>query len=331
LIAVPETTLAQDQPARPVTAGHLSPSGLGPGVDVGASAKPTIANGDPKSVLRILTVTTLFPNAVLPAHGIFVENRLRRVAESGQAALRVIAPVPWFPSKAKIFGPYSAWARVPRFERRHGLTVTHPRYLVLPKLGMLLQPFFLYRALLSEARRLKKEGLEFDLIDAHYYYPDGVAAALLARRLGKPFTVTARGTDLNLVPSFSWPRAMIRWAAGSAAASIAVCQALKEVLVELGVPAGQVHVLRNGVDLGLFRPLDRTELRSRMGLQGPVLLSVGHLVERKGHHLVLEALSRLPEGTLLIVGDGPERARLVALAKKLQIEDRVRFLGAVPH
>jgi glycosyltransferase involved in cell wall biosynthesis len=281
--------------------------------------------------LRILTVTTLFPNAVLPAHGIFVENRLRRVAESGQAALRVIAPVPWFPFKAKVFGDYSAWARVPRFERRHGLTVTHPRYLVLPKLGMLLQPFFLYRALLSETRRLKKEGLEFDLIDAHYYYPDGVAAALLARRLGKPFTVTARGTDLNLVPRFSWPRAMIRWAAGSAAASIAVCQALKEVLVELGVPASQVHVLRNGVDLGLFRPLDRTELRSRMGLQGPVLLSVGHLVERKGHHLVLEALSRLPEGTLLIVGDGPERARLVALAKKLQIEDRVRFLGAVPH
>jgi glycosyltransferase involved in cell wall biosynthesis len=281
--------------------------------------------------LRILTVTTLFPNAALPAHGIFVENRLRRVVESGQAALRVIAPVPWFPFKTKIFGHYSAWARVPRLERRHGLTVTHPRYLVLPKLGMLLQPFFLYRALLSEIRRLEGEGLEFDLIDAHYYYPDGVAAALLARRLRKPFTVTARGTDLNLVPRFSWPRAMIRWAAGSAAASIAVCQALKDVLVELGVPASQVHVLRNGVDLGLFRPLDRMELRSQMGLKGPVLLSVGHLVERKGHHLVLEALSRLPEGTLLIVGDGPERARLVALAKKLQIEDRVRFLGAVPH
>jgi teichuronic acid biosynthesis glycosyltransferase TuaC len=281
--------------------------------------------------LRVLTVTTLFPNQSLPTHGIFVENRLRRVSATGAVKLHVIAPVPWFPFRARIFGRYATWARVPRFEERHGILVAHPRYLVLPKIGMWLQPFCLYLAMRTASRSLRRQGSDWDLVDAHYYYPDGVAAALLARQLGKPLTVTARGTDLNLVPRFRLPRTMIRWAARQADASITVCEALKEVLVRLGVAAPRVHVLRNGVDLGLFRPMDRSSLRSELGLTGPVLLSVGHLIERKGHHLVLEAMAQLPGVTLLIVGDGPERRRLTSLAEQLGLKSRVRFLGAVPH
>jgi teichuronic acid biosynthesis glycosyltransferase TuaC len=281
--------------------------------------------------LRILTVTTLYPNERLPTHGIFVENRLRRVAATGAVELQVIAPVPWFPFRAERFGRYAAWARVPRREVRHGVTVVHPRYLVIPKIGMWLQPFCLYRAVLRATLALRREAPDWDLIDAHYYYPDGVAAALLAGRIKKPLTITARGTDLNLIPRFRVPRAMIRWAARRATASIAVCEALKDVLVTLGVPARHVHVLRNGVDLDLFRPLDREGLRRELGLSGPVLLSVGHLVERKGHHLVLDALARLPEVTLLVVGAGPNRQRLTEQALQLGITSRVRFLGAVPH
>jgi teichuronic acid biosynthesis glycosyltransferase TuaC len=285
----------------------------------------------PYQPLRVLTVTTLFPNQSLPTHGIFVENRLRRVLATGAVKLHVIAPVPWFPFRAKVFGRYAAWARVPRLEERHGIPVAHPRYLVLPKIGMWLQPLCLYLAMLSASRSLRRQGSDWDLVDAHYYYPDGVAAALLARHLGKPLTVTARGTDLNLVPRFWLPRAMIRWAAKRANASIAVCEALKEVLVRLGIAAPRVHVLRNGVDLNLFRPMERAQLRSELKLDGPVLLSVGHLIERKGHHLVLEALTQLPGVTLLVVGDGPERRRLMSMAEQLGIKDRVRFLGAVPH
>jgi glycosyltransferase involved in cell wall biosynthesis len=183
----------------------------------------------------------------------------------------------------------------------------------------------------AASRSLRRQGADWDLVDAHYYYPDGVAAALLARQLGKPLTVTARGTDLNLVPRFRLPRAMIRWAARQADASITVCEALKEALVRLGIAAPRIHVLRNGVDLGLFRPMDRAHLRRELALTGPVLLSVGHLIERKGHHLVLEALAQLPGVTLLIVGDGPERRRLTSLAEELGMKSRVRFLGAVPH
>src|SRR3954453_19965909 len=97
----------------------------------------------PLRSLKLLTVTTLFPNKVMPTHGIFVENRLRRVASLANIALRVVAPVPWFPSRAKMFGSYAEWASVPRAEMRHGIQVTPPRYPMIPKLGTALQPFLL--------------------------------------------------------------------------------------------------------------------------------------------------------------------------------------------
>jgi glycosyltransferase involved in cell wall biosynthesis len=86
-------------------------------------------------------------------------------------------------------------------------------------------------------------------------------------------------------------------------------------------------VLRNGVDLQAFRPKDRVALRAKLGLTGFVLASVGLLIERKGHHFVIEALKDLPDVTLLIAGSGPEQASLEALAARLDVSGRVRFLG----
>jgi glycosyltransferase involved in cell wall biosynthesis len=125
---------------------------------------------------------------------------------------------------------------------------------------------------------------------------------------------------------------MIRWAAEQADGLITVSAALKQPLVELGVPAERVVVLRNGVDLVRFRPpADRAAARAALALTRPTLASVGHLIERKGHHLVIEALAALPGVDLLVVGDGPEAAALRAAAQRHGVADRVRFLGARPH
>jgi glycosyltransferase involved in cell wall biosynthesis len=124
---------------------------------------------------------------------------------------------------------------------------------------------------------------------------------------------------------------MIQEAAREAAGIIAVSQALKDAIVALGITGERVTVLRNGVDLELFQPHARNETRSSLGLLGPTLLSVGHLIERKSHDLVIGALPSLPDYRLIIAGDGPERARLEHLAKTLNVGDRVRFLGALPH
>jgi len=282
--------------------------------------------------IRIITFATLFPNEKQPTHGIFVENRLRHLVAGGRVTSRVVAPVPWFPAAlAPIFPAYAGYAGVPYREQRHDLRIIHPRFLTLPKLGMTIAPALLFARSYPALRHLRTESGDFDLIDAHYFFPDGVAAVMLGNALRKPVVITARGTDVNLIPASPLPRAMIRYAARRAAGIIAVSQALKDGLVALGVPAAKVRVLRNGVDLEMFRPLDRSDARAEFGLHGPTLLSVGHLIERKGHDLVIGALPSLPEVSLLIVGEGPEKPALERLASTLGVSDRVRFLGQVPH
>ena len=282
--------------------------------------------------IRVLTITTLYPNAAQPSHGIFVENRIRHLVGTGIVDLQVIAPVPWFPLSNAVFGRYAHYSRAPRAEERYGIPIRHPRFLAIPKVGMMAAPLLLRAALLRDVRVLMRARGTFDVIDAHYFYPDGVAAAWLGRRLGIPVAITARGTDLNyLAPRYPFVRQMIRRAAEGADGLIAVCEALKDVLTDLGIPGSRVQVLRNGVDLQLFRPLDRTEVRQDLGLSGPTLLSVGHLIPRKGHDIVIGALEHLPGVDLLIAGEGPERRRLEMLARTLCVADRVRFLGHVPH
>jgi len=280
--------------------------------------------------LRILTFSTLFPNEQQPVHGVFVENRLRHLRASGQVESRVIAPVPWFPSRNARFGDWAKFAGVPAIEERHGVRIEHPRYPVIPKVGMTLAPLLMYLWTRKSVARLLREW-DFDLIDAHYIYPDGIAAALLAREFGKPLTMTARGTDLNLIPNYALPRRQIQWAAGRADGLITVCEALKRTLIELGVPDAKVKTLRNGIDLKGFQPRDRTASRAELGVDGKVIVSVGGLIERKGHHLIIDALTELPDVTLLIAGDGPERAALEERAARQGLSPRVRFLGQVAH
>ena len=193
---------------------------------------------------------------------------------------------------------------IPDFEQRNGLDVDHPRYVVVPKLGMNLTPHTLYRAMRRRLRQMLDAGLKIDLIDAHYFYPDGVAATWLGAEFNLPVVITARGTDINLIPEYPRPRRLILEAAQNAAALITVCQALKDRLVELGAPESKITVLRNGVDLEKFHVKDREVLRSQFGVTGLVLASVGLLIERKGQHLIIEALKRF-RATLLLAGSDP--------------------------
>lgn len=283
--------------------------------------------------MKVLLFSTLYPSAVRPIHGIFVETRLRELLQTGEVQAKVVAPVPWFPFKAQRFGEYAQFAATPRQDQRNGVEVHHPRYLLLPKVGMNLAPYAMALGALPTIRRLQRQDFDFDLIDAHYYYPDGVAAGLLARWLGKPFVVTARGTDLNLIAQYPFPRKRILQTAEQASASIGVCQALMDTLGELGADRAKLHTLRNGVDLQRFVPEDRTEARQRLGLpvDGRYLLSVGHLIERKGHHVAIEALLHLPGVTLLIAGAGPQEGALKALAQRLGVAERVHWAGVVPQ
>ena len=280
--------------------------------------------------MKILTFSTLYPNTEYPSHGIFVETRLRHLlANYPEVKTLVVAPVPWFPFRNARFGRYARYAQVPRAETRNNIRVLHPRYTLLPKIGMTTAPYLLARAMAPILKKIIADGFDFDLIDAHYYYPDGVAATLLGKQFNKPVFVTARGSDINLISQYDAPRKMILQAAANATASITVSQALKSELTRLGADANKIHVLRNGVDLELFHPVDRQQVRTRFGWSGKVLLSVGNLVELKGHHIAIDALRALRDYRLVIVGNGEEKDNLHKLAKHVGVADRVSFVPSL--
>ncbi|ANQ86428.1 glycosyltransferase [Azoarcus olearius] len=278
---------------------------------------------------RVLLFSSLFPNAEQPRHGIFIQTRAAKLLDSGDVDLRVVAPVPWFPSKSSRWGRFATFARVPRRERRGALDVLHPRFLSIPGSPPGATALAMAAAALPAVRRLIADGFDFDLIDAHFYYPDGVAAALLARWVGKPYTVTARGSDITFWPGRTLPRAMLRWAARGAGANAAVSAALAEEMARLGIE--RVKVLRNGVDTGLFFEEPREATRARLGLSGRVLLSVGNLIELKGHHLAIDTLQALPDTCLVIIGDGPDAAALRQRARDAGVAEHVRFVPVLPQ
>jgi glycosyltransferase involved in cell wall biosynthesis len=269
--------------------------------------------------LSLLTFTTLYPNAAQPNHGVFVENRLRHLVGTGHATSVVLAPVPWLRVAA------------PPQERRHGLDIHHPKFLTIPRIGMRIHPCTLYRTAARTLRTMIEAGGRFDVIDAHYFYPDGVAAVWLAKRFGLPVVITARGSDITQFPDFAGPRKLILQAAEAADAVITVSAGLRDALAALGADAAKITVLRNGVDLRNFAPQDRAQARAAYGLTGNTAVSVGALIPRKGHALTIEAMAELPGWTLLIAGEGPERAPLLAHAAACGVADRVRLIGPIPH
>ena len=277
-------------------------------------------------MLRVLTFTDLYPNPVQPRHGIFVEHRLRNLVATGAVTATVVAPVPKLAAFLPAFGRARAPANLPTADLRHGIRVHYPRFPFLPRLTNWVNPISVALTSLPVIQRLRRDEGDFHLIDAHFFYPVGIAAVLLGIWLNKPVVITARGSDINLHTRFRMQRAWIRWAANRAAALVTVSTALRMALADIGVPLSRITVVQNGVDLEAFKVRDRAPLRARLGWSRPTLLAVGNLVPEKGHDLIIEALPLLTDVTLVIVGSGPEEQWLRRLARNYGVESRVTWV-----
>jgi len=284
----------------------------------------------------LVVFSSLFPSAQEPLAGVFVRERMFRVARV--LPVTVVSPQPWFP----LVGLLRRWRpgyRPPKatHESMGGIDVLRPRFLSIPGLLRRLDGFFIALAAFSAVRRLARQG-RADIIDAHFAYPDGYAASLLGRWLRLPFTITLRGTEPRHAAD---PALRSRVVAGLRRADriFAVSGSLRELAVALGAPESRTTVIGNGVDLKNFTPIPRAEARNRLGLDADaqVLISVGALVERKGFHRVIEILPTLlgqyPRLHYLVAGgpspEGDIGARLRAQVDALGLQERVHFLGPV--
>lgn len=284
----------------------------------------------------LVVFSSLFPHAGQPVAGIFILERMARVAR--HLPVTFVVPVPWFPCQGLLRRFRSGFRPpAPRREIRDDREVLYPRFLSVPGLFKSLDGFFMAVCVYPLLRRLKREG-RADLIDAHWAYPEGYAAAQLGRWLKLPVTITLRGKEVRLSGP-RWGRRAILKALAGASRVFSVSESLRRHVIELGADPHKIQVVPNGVDIGRFYPVDAQDARRRLGIaqDARVLVTVGGLVERKGQHRVIECLPRLlqriPNLHYLIVGgastEGDWGERLQRLADQLGVADRVTFLGIV--
>ena len=287
-------------------------------------------------MIRVLSISTLFPSPARPAFGKFVANQMGAVAARGEVDLVMVNPIglpPWPLSRRD---PWRSLAASPLQSACGPLAIHHPRFATIPLVGGDGNPARIARAVLPLARALHAER-PFDLVDAQFFFPDGPAAASIAAALGLPLTIKARGSDIHL-----WgarPRALrqMRAAAGQAAALLAVSGALARDMAALGMAVERIAVHYTGLDHARFRPRSRNEARHEVaaltGLRDEerLLVTPGALIAIKGQRLAIEALAQVPGTRLALAGAGPDEAALRGHAADHGVADRVAFLGQVSH
>jgi teichuronic acid biosynthesis glycosyltransferase TuaC len=286
--------------------------------------------------VKILVFTTLFPNNIWPNSGVFVKERMAAVARIEGCEVRVIAPVPYHPPVR--VGKRWSHSQVVREEVIDGLQVYHPRYFLIPKISMPFHGLMMFLSILYFVRQKKAE-FNFDIIDAHYVYPDGFVAVLLGRVFRKPVMVTARGSDINVVPQIRFMRRLLWYTLEKVDGVIAVSEALKKCIVQLGTSKKNIAVVPNGVDRTKFYPISKSSARETLGLPNhrKLLLSVGGLLPVKGFDQLIRAIKILVEEfrqtdiLLVIVGEGRLRNTLSESISANSLGEHIRLIGAIPH
>lgn len=286
--------------------------------------------------MNILVYSSLFPNSVQPNKAVFIKHRMAAVTHYCGVNLRVMAPVPYFPPW-KQFSNWYPFSQIPEIENLDHIPTYHPRYLVTPKIGMSFYGLWMFLGSLKPLKAVSKT-FPIDIIDAHYIFPDGFAAVLLGKSIGKPVIVSARGTDINMYPKIPTIRPIIQYVLNQADHVISVCNSLKELMTDLGTPGQKISVIPNGINPANFYKLDRMEARRKLGIDTDrkILITVGQLIERKGIHILLDALNMMKNKGKLdfytyIVGSGEMYFSLVDQMNKHGLNQWVKFTGEVSN
>lgn len=288
-------------------------------------------------MLRVLSLSTLFPNPAVPSLGPFVASQMKAVAARGDVDLVMVNPLGLPPWPLSLHPRYAALRRVGQTSTLGTLTVHHPRFTLIPRIGAQSNAARIAQAVLPLARKLHADK-PFDLVDAQFFFPDGPAAARIAAELGLPLTIKARGADIHHWGTQPKSGKQVLAAAREAAGLLAVSEALKGDMAALGMPGERIQVHYTGLDHTRFRPIERSIAREALAdlgipTHGELLVATGALIARKGQRLVIAAMARLKHRDLhlALAGKGEDEPALRALASELDLRDRVHFLGQVGH
>lgn len=281
---------------------------------IASHTMPVVVNNHPSHPLHILTLTPFYPTAQDSAQGCFVAEPLAAVEQLG-IVNTVLAVQPFYRARSNASTSIlpAHWTRFPAF----------PGGVGLPSSGA-----FLFARILQKVRGIHRRN-PLHLIHAHAAMPCGHAAVLLGRELGIPFVVTVHGLDAfstNQVSGYAgeWCKRISRLVYRSAKSVICVSEKVRDQVLEGAAAPVNTTVIYNGVDPQAFAPVKENVVPG-------LILSVGNLIPTKGHSQLLRAFAavhqQFPDASCEIIGEGPERSRLLTLAVQLNIAERVRFLG----
>ena len=281
-------------------------------------------------LLRVLTLASLFPDASRPTFGPFVEKQTLGLAAHPEVELRVVSPIGVPPWPLSRHANYQGFDEVPRYEEWKGVPVYRPRFLHIPGLKGRFDAGAMAQAVLPLLKDIRAD-FPFDVIDAEFFFPDGPAAIRFGEVFGLPVSIKARGADIQYWGVAGPTARPVVEAGRKAGGLLAVASALKQDMINIGIPGEKIRVHYTGVDLSLFKAGERAGAKAELGVRGPLVVSVGALIPRKRQALTMEAVARLDGVTLALIGKGEDEAMLRDLAARLGIADRVRILGALPH
>jgi teichuronic acid biosynthesis glycosyltransferase TuaC len=281
-------------------------------------------------MLRVLVLSTLFPNHIRPLFGTFVERQTLGLAGRADVEVQIVVPRGLPPKPFDRIKRYRSDASLPAHEDWQGIPLYRPRFIHLPKIGARYDTHMLVRTLLPLLRDIRQD-FPFDVIAAEYFFPDGPAAVALGHALGVPVSIKARGSDINVWGHRPDTGPQVIAAGKAASGMFAVSAAMKREMIALGMPERKIRVHYTGIDRTLFHVRDRKEAKQKLGIVGPLVVTVAPLIARKGVDLVIAALAQVPGTTLVVTGAGPDEAKLRALAVQHGIADRVRLLGIQPR
>ena len=284
---------------------------------------------------HVLALSTLYPNAVNPRFGTFVARSLEALAKRGDWRVSLINPI-GLPPLA--LGRYRPLAELAPISEEGGITVHRPHFTLIPRIGARRNAAAIARAVLPLVRRIHAV-TPIDVLDAQFFFPDGPAAAAIARATGLPLSIKARGSDISFWGEHGFAREQMIDAADAATGLLAVSHDLAAQMAAMGMDADKITVHYTGLDRDRFRPFGHTQLRGQLSRElgfvmpdiAPLLACVGALIDRKGQSIAIKALRDIPGARLVLVGKGEDEARLRTLAVSESVADRVHFAGSIDH
>ncbi|RJQ24529.1 glycosyltransferase family 4 protein [Candidatus Parcubacteria bacterium] len=282
--------------------------------------------------MKILSVSHIFPNRVLPNYGVFIKERLKALSKLVET--NIISPVPSFPF-INLFDKYKNYNKIPYIDFLDSLSVCYPKFFLFPKYFNFLDGYFYFHSTNSffSEQILKKN---IDLLDFHWVYPDAYAGLKWAKKFNKKIVVTIRGNESICYYENSLRKKLLINTLQNVDHIISVSNELeRKVIEEYGIKKDRVTVIPNGIEPEKFKSIDKIMARKYCGLDKDkkYILSLSRLSHEKGLEYLFEAFAflKVNNAELVVVGDGPLNEALHNMSLKLGIRNKVNFIGSVSH